>query len=520
MNRLKFSIKTLSPVVLTSTSNATVMTETHSEFGGSTIRGIFAARFIEVQKLQDAAHDKTFREIFFGGLRFLPSTPEILNRRSFVLPLSLQRGKAGTGDDDKIQDLLNAESPQKGYKSFRGYGTLVDEKIFSARVKTNVFMHMSRTGAQERLAGKSIDGGIYNYEALDAEQTFRGEIIGDKKILLKLRDGLNLDGGKMAAYIGRSKFTQYGKCLVTVGDVEDVPAENFSEKIFLRLDTPLIPVDDCFIEAKKILAAEIIGKLGEKFSLGKVFASGVEIENFVVPWSLKRPRVSALAAGTVFELKISAPLTDDEKNLLTAKIYAGFGTRTEEGFGQLRLWQPSDKFTVGKLDDEKLSKPEKFSAATVQRAKKILTAHLLEQVRLFAHEDAEDLRPQLNRGNMSHFFTRLNGILSSVEKKNIRENFKAQLELELRDGSQFAEHLKNIYMANDQKFFDVLTGKEQLPHEVHDLMSDSELAAVKGVIDFSDEDFSDDEFFAEYLKNYFRFAKKIAATSKGGEARE
>lgn len=379
MHRLNFSIKTLSPVVLTSTSNATVMTETHSEFGGSIIRGIFARRFVEEQKLKDEAHDQTFRDIFFSRLKFLPAMPEILGKRSFVLPKSLQRGKAGTGDGDKLQDLLEDKAPKAGYKSFRGYGTLLDGKFFTAQVKTNMFMHMSRSdkvkvdGKEifERLAGRSVGGQIYNYEALDTGQNFRGEIIGDEKFLNQLRDGLNLDSGKMFAYVGRSKFTQYGKCLVTVGDVEEIHSETFPEKIFLRLETPLIPLEDSFIEAKKVLATEVIGKLGEKFSLGKVFAAGVEIENFVVPWGLKRPRVSALAAGTVFELKTAEPLTDDEKKFLGEKIYSGFGIRKEEGFGQMRLWEPSNKFTVGKLDDEKLFKPEKFSEETIKRAKKI-----------------------------------------------------------------------------------------------------------------------------------------------------
>ncbi len=49
-----------------------------------------------------------------------------------------------------------------------------------------------------------------------------------------LIDGLNFDGGKLIAYVGRSRFTQ------------------------------------------KILEAEVVDKLGEKFSLGKVFASAVE----------------------------------------------------------------------------------------------------------------------------------------------------------------------------------------------------------------------------------------------------
>jgi CRISPR-associated protein Csx10 len=521
MHRLKFSIKTLSPIVLTSTSNSTVMTETHSVFGGSIIRGVLASRFVEVQKLGNAAHeDKDFREIFFGSLKFLPATPEILNRRSFVLPMSLQKGKAGTPNGDKVQDLFKSEKSLRGYKTFHGLGVLVDEKFYTAQVKTNIFMHMSRSGDKERLAGRSIDGNVYNYESIDAEQNFQGEILGDEKILRKMIDGLNLDGDKMFAYVGRSRFTQYGKCLVTFDGTEPVK-EDLHGEIYLRLETPLIPADDNFLGTKKILETEVVSKLGGKFSLGKVFASGVEIENFVVPWGMKRPRVQALAAGSVFELKIADALTDDDKKSLTEKLFEGFGTRTEEGFGQLRVWTPSENFTVDKLEDEKISKPERFSEETIKLAKKILTAHLSEQIRIYAHEDAEDLRGQLKRrGNMTHFFSRLDGLLSSVDKKNLRENFKARLESEIRGGSPFEEHLKNLYMANGQKFFDVFMGLAPLPHEVHDLLEDSTSDEVRAEIYFNEEDFADDEFFSEYLTNYFRFARKIAADSKGGEARE
>ena len=519
MHRLEFVIKTLSPCVLTSTSNATVMTGTHSAFSGSIVRGILASRYVAVQKLNDEAHDKTFREIFFGGLKFLPANPDLLNKRAFVLPMSLQSGKAGTPDGDKIQDLLGDEKPRRGYKSFRGFGVLDGNKIFRPQVKTNMFMHMSRSGEKERTAGRSVDGQIYNYEALDAGQVFRGEIIGDENFLRQLRDGLALDGDNMPAYIGRSKFTQYGKCLVTFGDMERLPAQIFGDKIFLRLDTPLIPANDCFLNAEKILTTEVADKLGEKFSIGKVFASGVEVENFVVPWGMKRPRVSALASGSVFELKTAAPLTDDDKALLNEKIFAGFGLRTEEGFGQVRLWQPSPDFLKGTHDKDDLAQPETFSAETVALAKKILTAYLLEQVRIDAYEDAEKLRPQLRRGNMTHFFTRLGGILSSVDKNNVRENFKARLEIEIRGGSRFEEHLKKFEMANGQKFFDVFTGRADFPRNVHDLISETATGQLKGVIDFGDDDFSDDAFITEYLTNYFRSARKIAASS-GGERRE
>ena len=517
MRRLKFSIKTLSPIVLTSSGNSTVMTETQSIFSGSIIRGVLASRFVEVQKLTDEAHDKTFREIFFGNLKFLPATPEVKGQRSFFLPMSLQKGKAGTPDGDNVQDLLTAEKSLRGYKTLRGLGVLDDKKFYTAQVKTNIFMHMSRSGDKERLAGRSIDGNVYNYESIDAEQNFAGEILGDEETLQRLLEGLKLDGGKMTAYVGRSRFTQYGKCLVTFNGIENTsPQSLLTSSCYLRLDTPLIPADDNFLSAEKVLQSEVAKKLGEKFSVGKIFASGVEIENFVVPWGMRRPRVQALAAGSVFELKIP-----DGAEISSEKLFEGFGLRTEEGFGQLRLWTPENNFKLGKLDDEKISKPQKFSAQTIELAKKILKAHLLEQVRIYAHEDADKLKPQLKlRGGMTHFFSRLDGLLASVDKNNLRENFKARLESELRGGSLFEEHLKNLYMANGQKFFDVFSGLAPLPHEVGDVLKNSELEKVRGEIDFNAKDFSDDEFFAEYLKNYFRFARKNSAASKGGAAHE
>lgn len=513
MHRLKFSLETLSPVVLSSASNSTVMTETHSAFGGSIIRGVLASRFVEVQKLTDEAHDKTFREIFFGGLKFLPANPAVSEKRSFVLPLSLQSGKAGTDAENAVQDLLADAESRQGYKNFRGMSVLIDGQFIKADVRTNMFMHMSRSGDGERLVGRSVGGQVYNYEAIDVGQKFIGEIIGDEKILRQLRDGLNLDGGKMIAYVGRSRFTQYGKCLLTFGDAEKIDVPEISGTVYLRLDTPLIPKDDCFLSAREVLSSTVGGKIGA------VFAAGVEVENFVVPWGMKRPRVSALAAGTVFAVDVSE-LSADDRKILAEKIYTGFGLRTEEGFGQLRLWTPLTTFTKGKRTDATPIRPKNFSAETIAVAKKILKSRLLEQTRLYAHEDAVKLRPQLQRGNMTHFFTRLDAILANADKKNLRENFLAQPDLELREGSLFEEHLKNFYMANGQRFYDVFTGRANFPHEVGDAFRDTKISEVRGVIDFTEKDFTDDEFLAEYLTNYFRFARKLAAASKGGDDRE
>ena len=154
---------------------------------------------------------------------------------------------------------------------------------------------------------------------------------------------------------------------------------------------------------------------------------------------------------------------------------------------------------------------------TIEIAQKILLERYLEQLRIYANEDAEKLSQQLSRGNYTHFFSRLDNILSSVGKKNIRENFKIQLEIEIRGGSLFDDHLKNIRMANGQKFYDVLVaGSAKLPYEERDFKTDSELLKL---ISFDAKKYADD-FCLEYLQNYFRVARKLAASAKGGAKSE
>ena len=175
MHVLNFSIKTLSPVVISADSNSVLMTESHDEISGSIIRGVLANRYIREKNGGDKAFaDKNFLELFYGDIKFLSATPAISSKRSFILPQSLQRGKKGTADEKKVLDLMATEKTPAGYKSLRGYGIVEDDKIFTASVAKNIFMHMSRSEDSERISGKSKEGHIYNYEALESGQIFFG----------------------------------------------------------------------------------------------------------------------------------------------------------------------------------------------------------------------------------------------------------------------------------------------------------------------------------------------------------
>lgn len=61
MKQISVHIRTLAPVVLSAMSNATVMTESHSYFSGSIVRGIVASRYIRTRGLDEQAEeDETF----------------------------------------------------------------------------------------------------------------------------------------------------------------------------------------------------------------------------------------------------------------------------------------------------------------------------------------------------------------------------------------------------------------------------------------------------------------------------
>lgn len=510
MHRLGIQIKTLSPVVISAASNSTLMTESHDEISGAAIRGVLAVRYLAENKIQAAYADKNFLELFYGGLKFLAATPTISGKRSYKLPLSLQRGKNGTPEEKIVLDLLR-EKPMRGFKNLRGYGLIDGGKILTASVRKNIFMHMSRSEELERISGKSEEGHIYNYEALEDGQIFSGEILGAETDLKRLQ----LENAKFVAYVGRSRFTQYGKCEFTFGAIEPVRPLKFGEKIYLRLESPLISAQDNFVSAETILQSEVVGKLG-KFELGQIYAAGVEVENFIGAWGMKRPRVQALAAGSIFELIPAQPLTSAEQKILAEKLYVGVGTRTEEGFGQLRIWDAT-KLSIADSAEIKIPKPEKFSAQTLVIAKKILREKFLEQVRIYANEDAENLRAQLQRGKFTHFFSRLENILTSADKLNVRKSFSAAVSAASKDGSLFQDNLKNLN-ANGQNLYDIFTESAKLPYELRNLQADigGDLDKISDEINFNRAEI-ENEICLEYLRSYIRAARKIAADSKGGD---
>ncbi|WP_294158749.1 hypothetical protein [uncultured Selenomonas sp.] len=531
-------IDTLSPLILTRMSNSTVMTDTKVTISGTILRGVFADRYIACRHLgKDAHKDPAFRRLFFGGLRFVDANPVTCGMRAIALPFSLQKEKAKSGTKmPDIQDLLKTPKPKLGYKSLRGYAALSegDGCIVPASVRTSIALHMSRSGAGERLVGSSRDGGIFNYESIDAGQQFEGAILGAEEDIAELLAACQITGGKLHARIGRSRFTQYGDAEITLPPREDAEADGFDIEgnledgtIFLRLDTAFLPQTEAhgaLPDADVLLQAAIAPQMGAGFSLGRVYAAAAEVENFVSIWGMKQPREYGLAAGTVFELKKDGVWTDEDKANLAALCTDGIGRRRTEGFGQLRVW-PRQSLVLTTTDEEWIV-PEKDAKIRAQ-VQRILDRKRMEQLCIYAYEDVAAMHGLAGK---THFFARLLTLLEQANRAgtDVRAQFRALMnkqehhddgQIRARDRSEtpFVRSLRAIDLGGTS-LYELLTGNAPLPYTTGsgrswmEAVGGKETQNLMETVGLTAADFPEDgAAFYVYFQQAFRYARKKAA---------
>ncbi len=469
MMRIKVELETLSPVVLTKDSSFAVMTETREQISGSELRGIMASRYITAQNLdkKNAHNDMDFRRAFFGGLRFTALLPVSASEKvARVLPHSLLVNKEKTD----LKDLL-VDKPLAGYKPLDGLAEIDETNNTLCRgvVSRSVALHMSRSSDDERLAGKSNDGNIYNYESVDAGQRFVGEVIGDEEVLSRFQMALGLTGDTFLASVGRSRFTQYGKCRLRLFGIEPLPKADTpaGDTLFLVLDAPFLPLSGESQDAQAALR-EIVDELNRRkgenvFSLveNSVFASLSETENFVGVWGMRRPRITAVASGSVFGLACKGGFTLEAMDIVDNLLHEGIGLRTEEGFGRMSPWTPK-KWTLVK------AKPEIEDVAAFTNQAKAIACSILEkrverQLRLDAYEDAQNLT---GLSGTAHFFSRLIKLLGTQDRSGgAKARFLRVLDEKLNDGTALSTHLNNVKIrgTNMKAYLD--SGNMTMPYE-------------------------------------------------------
>lgn len=547
MKKIRVKIETLSPIVLATRTNTTVMTSSHDFFSGTLVRGMLAERYIEAKNLgSQAQEDEDFLGLFFDKLRFVAAYPVRASdgKRASLVPASVQRLK----DGEAVRDLLS-DAPEAGYKTLRGFAVIEDGGIEKVDVAKNISLHMSRSNVKERqnrereisslerLAGRSRDGAIYNYEAVEKGVRFEGEVFGEDAALESFMAVLG--DASWTAQAGRARHAQYGACRVQLEPVEFMPESvepDADNRINLRLETPLLAADDLLSSAAAALQ-QIVDRLNEGtaggFSLhaydpkrsaaqgdveNTVFADFVEVDNFVGIWGMKRPRAVALAAGSVFAVEKESAWTESDKERLQRLLYDGVGARTEEGFGQLRLWhlQP---LSLAKRMQQKERRAVK-SPEVRRRAKELLLCAAQRKMVVYAAEDVQ----KLTGGNgVSHFFARLDSLwmrgqanMQGALREGIRSQkgnattpFAKNLDAIKFNGRSLEELLMKANLA-DMPYNKERRWKKELGEDLEAFLEDV------GEPDFLTSVTAKDALFYAYWHNFFRFARKAAA-GKGGE---
>lgn len=544
MKKIRVKIETLSPIVLATRTNTTVMTSSHDFFSGTLVRGMLAERYIEAKNLgAQAQEDEDFLGLFFDKLRFVAAYPVRASdgKRASLVPASVQRLK----DGEAVRDLLS-DAPEAGYKTLRGFAVIEDGGIEKVDVAKNISLHMSRSNVKERqnrereisslerLAGRSRDGAIYNYEAVEKGVRFEGEIFGEDAALESFMAVLG--DASWTAQAGRARHAQYGACRMQLELVEFVPESvepDADNRINLRLEMPLLAADDLLSSAAAALQ-QIVDRLNEGtaggFSLhaydpkrsaaqgaveNTVFADFVEVDNFVGIWGMKRPRAVALAAGSVFAVEKESAWTESDKERLQRLLYDGVGARTEEGFGQLRLWhlQP---LSLAKRMQQKERRAVK-SPEVRRRAKELLLCAAQRKMVVYAAEDVQKLT---GGEGTAHFFARLDSMWVHGRTSALREEICSQkgnastpFAKKLREVKLNGRSLEELLMkANiaDMPYNKERRWKKELGEDLEAFLEDI------GELGFLSSTEAQDELFYAYWHDFFRFARKAAA-GKGGE---
>lgn len=379
MKQLKYRIKTLSPLLVTNNTGDPNMVSTKEYISGTAILGALAGMYIAKNNLTNAHKDPEFNSWFLNGsLKFTNAYIISYNERNQIMnncpiPISIQKDK---DDENAIYDLLYNET-DKATKIIGGFGKMDNGSIYEQKIRKSLNFHHER----DPLSGTTKKGIIFNYESIDAGQTFEGAIIGEEGDLNNL---FTFFGKIFETNIGRSRSAQYGKISFEFvnNTPEDIPVNTAKEKISLTLLSDTIIYNKYGFSTTDVteLENELKKRLGNKIKIEKSFIKAGEIENFVSVWRLRKPSETCFLKGSCFLL---SGINNNSDKLKELQIN-GIGKRTQEGFGRVAIGiQTKEKLTkrdYGEVPDATVPLP----ATTKKIAEEAIKGYIKKKIELEA----------------------------------------------------------------------------------------------------------------------------------------
>lgn len=406
ISALRYTLHTLSSVLITSSAGETNTVETMPYIPGTAVLGSLAHRYMKEYCANTAPHtDAVFRRWFLeGGLTF--TNAYIMNSDTqavyFPAPHSVVKKKYGNPKSCPAFDLLftDPEEIEESTEGMQGkFIAITGKTIETGKIGRSLNFHHAR----DPKTGTPEDERFFNYESLDAGQRFVGWIVGDATELQAFRDFLEQKAlvPEATLYVGRSKNAQYGKVEMQVE--ANLMQEFFSE--IPREDPDELDIEDGGVSMT--LLSDLILYNGYGFAVAdirelekhlpcaiapeKSFLKTGIVEGFYSAWGLPRPTETCFQAGSTFLLRAS----EKDEEALLALQQQGIGERRHEGFGRVVFdWQqPQDTLTKTEPDSTKKNiAPPQCSMPAIARQiiENILKDTIEKHVQLKALKKAKD----------------------------------------------------------------------------------------------------------------------------------
>ena len=335
---------------------------TRQDIPGSHLWG--AAAWHYLNQANHTPTDKAFRRTFLdGGLRFLTAYPEAIDTQQRLIPIphSLRRFK--DIETEELVDFVEQPSVKRPTKRFEHHYARMGEGIlYTQSVKTERNYHHARALKNRRI-GRALgaevpDGGaLFTYEAIQAEQTFQGAVLGSAHDLNNLKMWLQ---NLKTVSIGRSRSAQYGKAEFEWIDSVPQPLSKLAEwdgfvtqqappnrgkSLIITTLSPLLTFnnyghpDACFPVHE---LANVLGVDSSDLPLMHSYTRTEMISGYHTHLRLPRQQWPAIAASSVFIFDISAVqehITEDHRLRLE---HNGLGVRKAEGYGRVAVNRQGD----------------------------------------------------------------------------------------------------------------------------------------------------------------------------------
>ena len=407
---LRYRLTLNEPTVIPKADGDPNAVVTRQDVPGSNVWGAAAWCYLHQNQIKEI--DDEFRHLFLGEtLRFLTAYPEVYNpeednepQRTIPIPHSIRKFKTS----DVLVDLVGRppesldDEQTKRYNGRYGRISHINGQFLETQVvKTEQNYHHAR--ARDRRKGRALgveerDGGaFFRYEAIKADQSFQGAVLGTIDDLNALQRWLKDD---QLIRIGRSRSAQYGEAKFEWIDSDkgpqqlsglaewdgflpretpvaqiDWPYDNFGEdwdefgedwdeeegwdngeafasaelhepnnadsekSLVITSLSPLLTVNNhghpeaCFPEAELMQSIRRHVSKAE-LTLCRSYTQTEVVGGYYTHLRLPRQQWPAIAAGSVFVFKPSQDLSED---CLLQLEHEGLGIRKGEGYGRIAV---------------------------------------------------------------------------------------------------------------------------------------------------------------------------------------